>query len=456
MNKIKIFIPILFFSALVFSVFGQNVTDDGNIQTLVQRNSLEGMKEYLSMKGVSGTAKQARQESAVFYTAENGSAEMMQMLAEDLRLKVNIKNQYDRTPVHIAAEKRNFDVLKYLVEKRKLNPDEKCSIGYTPLILSIIFDDLDIVQYLVEDAKVKVNAKTNNNLTPLSAAAYWGRYEIFKYLAEEAGADIREKSVIVNAGASKNPEIVKLFNELQAQDGRAVRGSKLDAAKNERVFAAILNGDVDAFRELKNEYSGDFWKIKNRGDQSLLEYTAARAPMHMVEFIFNEYPNRFSKEEQMACLIQAAWTGSADTLRFLVEGKGFDPHLKREISDLMYYATSSPLSSRDEIIRYLVTKHGFDIEFRDGYGQTAILRVARWGRYSSTVKCLIEEFNANVSAKNSDGMNIFQLAALNTQGPFILKYLVEKFNPDVKKEIGMTVFSKVTNPATKAYLQQYF
>jgi ankyrin repeat protein len=358
--------------------------------------------------------------------------------------------------VHVAAECGNVDVLAYLIEKRKLNPEEKSSFDLTPLHRACIAGKLNSVRYLVEKADVRIESKTTDGRTPLSAAANWGQMDIFKYLLDEAGADIRDESVMVLASSSKNPAIADLVKEKLSQNEKVAMGSKFNAADREKIFGMMQQGDITGFLEAKRNYSGDFWAIKNRRGDSVIEYAVSWSPFDMTKCVFSEYPNNFSSGEQFELLKTAVLVGKDEILRYLIEEKRFNPRLDINGVDIFHYATTAPLYPRAEVVRYLVTQQHFDVEKRDPSGKTALLRAANTALYDFTVKCLIEELGADISAKDSAGMNVFQAAALNRQGPAVLEYLVKKFTPDVEKEVGTAVFSTVQNTATKAFLQQYF
>jgi len=127
---------------------------------------------------------------------------------------VNIKDEKDRTPLHVAAatEKENTEIVKFLVSKGA-DVNAETIYGDTPLTEAVDSENVEVTKFLVSQG-ANVNAK-NAQLAPLYTAAW--RYkdaDVVKYLVSK-GADVNTPTRVGKwyplHGANKNIEAAEFL-----------------------------------------------------------------------------------------------------------------------------------------------------------------------------------------------------------------------------------------------------
>ena len=73
------------------------------------------MVEYLLLKGIDPQKKNKFNETAIFSCAENGSVEVLNMLAKDSRSNINQEDKFGNVILHIAARNGQADIIEYIM-----------------------------------------------------------------------------------------------------------------------------------------------------------------------------------------------------------------------------------------------------------------------------------------------------------------------------------------------------
>ena len=135
-------------------------------------------------------------ESDIFVAAEEGKLTSVQYLIEEKKIKPNITNNCNDTPLNIAAENGNLQIVRYLIEKHLCDKEIRGNVLFTPLHNACYGGFLPIVKYLIDKQNVDINARDVKGNTPLHIACEAGHIYIVQYLIETKGVnkEIQDKS----------------------------------------------------------------------------------------------------------------------------------------------------------------------------------------------------------------------------------------------------------------------
>ncbi|XP_011858782.1 PREDICTED: ankyrin-1-like, partial [Vollenhovia emeryi] len=104
--------------------------------------------------------------------------------------KVDARDRWGFTPLHLAAESNRLGIVKYLIKNftdEEVYIDAKNDDDNTPLHLAAESGHLEIVEYLVGEG-ANVNAQNDEGLTPAGIANENGHLDIVKYFSKKRGA----------------------------------------------------------------------------------------------------------------------------------------------------------------------------------------------------------------------------------------------------------------------------
>lgn len=122
------------------------------------------------------------------YAAVYGDAEACQKLINK-GVYVNIKDNSNRSPLHLSAEKGYKNIVELLCEyKANINTSDKDD--WTPLLSSVWYKQWDVALFLIEKG-AHVNVKDSIGHTPLHYAAEQGQEAVVELLLEK-GADVSD------------------------------------------------------------------------------------------------------------------------------------------------------------------------------------------------------------------------------------------------------------------------
>jgi ankyrin repeat protein len=161
--------------------------------------------------------------SLLHLAAREGNVDIINYLVSE-GANVNSRNIADETPIHLAANSGNLDVVIQLISNGA-NINVKDSIGNTPLHDAAENDHIQIVKYLISQ-KAEINTQNNGHQSPLHEAVEFDKVEMSKLLVSE-GANVNtqdedRRSPLHAAVVNENLELVKYLTangaEVNAKD----------------------------------------------------------------------------------------------------------------------------------------------------------------------------------------------------------------------------------------------
>ena len=136
--------------------------------------------------------KDSRGWTSFMIAGMNGCTAIVQMLLDDSRFDLELKDKNELTILHHAAKHNKHEVVKLLVEDGRLDPNVKTAQGITPLMLACMEGWVQVVDQLLGSTRLDVNCADPNGDTALLHAAVKGHEDIVQRLLQEKNIDINK------------------------------------------------------------------------------------------------------------------------------------------------------------------------------------------------------------------------------------------------------------------------
>lgn len=159
---------------------------DSFVRAIKQDNDV-AMRNLLS-RGMDPNTRDEKGAPGLYIALQEGSLKVAQVLIESPRIKVELRNATDESPLMMASLKGYLDIAKRLIEKDA----DVNKPGWTPLHYAATNGHLKIMELLLEEHAF-IDAQSPNGTTPLMMAASYGSPEAVKLLIQ-AGADLRMRN----------------------------------------------------------------------------------------------------------------------------------------------------------------------------------------------------------------------------------------------------------------------
>ena len=136
----------------------------------------------------------------LFYAASNGNLSICKSLIEK-DADLNIQDNFGNTPIFAAIENAHFEICKLIIqdfsENKKCKLDMKNRYLKTPLHLASRLGLLEFCKLLVENTNISLNETDVFGFTPLHDAVHNGRINVAKYLIQK-GSDVNFQTHLGN------------------------------------------------------------------------------------------------------------------------------------------------------------------------------------------------------------------------------------------------------------------
>ncbi|CAM1508997.1 Fc.00g027360.m01.CDS01 [Cosmosporella sp. VM-42] len=308
--------------------------------------------------------------TALHLAAVAGKLDMSKLLANELGVKKEAKDQWGGTPLHCAAEGGHEAIVRLLVELGA-DKEAKDQEGGTPLHYAARGGHEAIMRLLVELGADK-EAKDQWGGTPLHCAARGGHEAIVRLLVE-LGADKEAKdqggrTPLYYAAGGGHEAIVRLLVELGADK------EAKDQWGGTPLYCAARGGH-EAIVRLLVELGADK-EAKDQGGRTPLYYAAGGGHEAIVRLLVELGADKEAKDQGGGTpLYYAARGGHEAIVRLLVE-LGADKEAKDQWGRTPLHCAAR--GGHEAIVRLLV-ELGADKEAKDQWGRTPLHWVAGGG-----------------------------------------------------------------------------
>lgn len=175
---------ILWLAVLAPLAWGNDL--DSFVRAIKQDNDV-AMRSLLS-RGMDPNTKDEKGAPGLYIALQEGALKVARLLIESPRIKVELRNASDESPLMMASFKGYLDIAKRLIEKDA----DVNKPGWAPLHYAATNGQLKLMELLLEQHAF-IDAQSPNGTTPLMMAASYGSPEAVKLLIE-AGADLRMRN----------------------------------------------------------------------------------------------------------------------------------------------------------------------------------------------------------------------------------------------------------------------
>uniref|UniRef100_A0A094ZSW2 Ankyrin repeat and death domain-containing protein 1B n=1 Tax=Schistosoma haematobium TaxID=6185 RepID=A0A094ZSW2_SCHHA len=121
-------------------------------------------------------------EQILFASVKQNRFDLVSRIIDGHKCDINVRDSFDRTPLHLAASSGNLPMVKLLIEGRALvDPVDK--FGITPLFWAVYNNYKNVAHYLL-NMGAKHNRVTKNGMTPFLIAASKGNELLMEILVK--------------------------------------------------------------------------------------------------------------------------------------------------------------------------------------------------------------------------------------------------------------------------------
>lgn len=351
------------------------------------------------------------QKEAAFEVARQGDLEALHACLSK-GLDPEVRNDDQKTLLHIAAEHGQTDLITWLARTQQLSIEATCNKGRTPFLTAARAGQTLGMGALL-DLGANVDAKDRYGCYAIHLAAEYGNRDTMQWLMNH-GANVNAKChggkiAIHYAASSGSLDAVEFCINTLKYD--------LDAetqycATTPLQHTAFSNrpGTFDTMRWLANQ--GARGDVKNIVGNLVIHYAAQWGSLDKVKFCVETLGLELDAKGQCdhTPLLNAARGGKIDTMQWLVDqGAKKDARASSGNMAIHFAAQSGNLDA----VKFCVEKLKQSLEAQSRLSGTPLLHAAHCGDLK-TVRWLISK-GANKNAVDDKGRGIIELARGETK-----------------------------------------
>ena len=141
--------PIPFDSTVNIQPFDHKCSFSSTLlYTAIQSGSVSVVREIITQSG-SFYRNVASHGSFLHSACVSGRVEMVELILQELDLKINAQNDCGSTPLHVACEWGWTNIVLYLLDQKQCNPNVLSFSGHSSISLSIRHGRLEIFKFLL-------------------------------------------------------------------------------------------------------------------------------------------------------------------------------------------------------------------------------------------------------------------------------------------------------------------
>ncbi|XP_064646401.1 serine/threonine-protein phosphatase 6 regulatory ankyrin repeat subunit B-like [Lineus longissimus] len=356
------------------------------------------------------------------------NTDLVDYLVNSLSLDVNCRTGDDSTPLLFSSTEVNLDMFKHLISLgADVNATDKN--GWNVMHMASQSSSTDLVDYLVNSLGLDVNCRTGDDSTPLLISSTEDNLDMFKHLIS-LGADVNATdknglNVMRMASLSSNTDLVDyLVNSLRL-DVNCRTGDD-----STPLLFSSLKGNLDMFKHLIS-LGADVNATDKKG-LNVMHVAAQSSSTDLVDYLVNSLGldvNCRTGDDSTPLLFSSTEV-NLDMFKHLIS-LGADVNATDKNGwNVMHLAA---LSSRTDLVDYLVNSLGLDVNCRTGDDSTPLL-ISSTEDNLDMFKHLIS-LGADVNATDKNGLNVMRMASLSSNTDLV-DYLVNSIRLDVNCRTG--------------------
>lgn len=271
----KIYIPFILIIVLAIGIILFNVVKVGNLDEVVNENGDTQLMESIRCSGRNYKKYNISERDLVFELIEKGA-------------NINVKNNYDETPLMLAVDEGDLEMVEALLDKgTDINAQRKAIMNlsnkpnyshegntalFSALVLAVKEEGSDMLEFLLEKG-ADSNIKNKEGETVLHWVSMFNQKECIKLLMDY-GADVNAidnegNTPLISACLAITPDIENIKILLDT-------GAEINAVNNEgnTVLLCIASSTIDYDTEIIDFLinAGANTTIKNKDDKDFAYY----------------------------------------------------------------------------------------------------------------------------------------------------------------------------------------
>ncbi|MGJ8591669.1 MAG: ankyrin repeat domain-containing protein [Aquaticitalea sp.] len=396
---------------------------DGVVYAILQNAPNKTIAYAISKKGNDANKLTHDGRTYIFWAAYKGNLEIMQLLLDN-GAKTDITDDKGSTIMNFAAGsgQKNTKVYDLLIKKGANLQKDLTPSGANALLLAAPHDtDFALINYFTSKGLdlQSVDAKGNG---VFNYVAKTGNIELMKQLLEK-GVKGNDNAFISASegtrGTTNGIEVYKFLESIglnpnaSSKEGETPLHTLASRSKDMELITYFIDKGVNVNQ------------ADEHGNTPFLN-AASRNNLEVVTLLFKNVKdiNQTNKKGESALALAVA-NNSADVVAFLLENKANVNTVDSEGNDLTAYLMHSFSFKKEDVFKQkldLLKNAGFEFGKPQANGNT-LYHLALDKNDLNSLK-FIQQFNADVNAKNKEGITPLHKAAMKANDAEILKYLM--------------------------------
>ncbi|XP_046329919.1 ankyrin repeat and KH domain-containing protein 1-like [Haliotis rufescens] len=372
--------------------------------------------DLLVKKGANLTMKE-KNNNILLMACKGGNVDIVKYVLKQNIVDINSKNERELTPAMMAARWGHKEVFDLLISKgaditHVSEEDENI------LHLACYGGNVDIVKYVLKQNIVDINSIEEEEMTSAMIATYKGQRDVF-YLLVRGGADLTHQdednfNVLHVACTNKQTEIAKYLITNTTVDINSVNNRGKTP-----VMLAALNGLGEVFDLLVSK-GADLTSVTAL-QENILHLACDGLNVEMVKYILTQnIVDDINSREWLGKtpLMNAAERENKEAFDLLVQKGANLTLVDNHDNNILHFASKG---GNLDIVEYILAQNIVDINSREKYGRTAVMKAASTGKRN--VFHFLVTKGANLSSVDTNGDTILHFAC-ESRNINIVKYIL--------------------------------
>ena len=371
--------------------------------------------------------------SVLHCACESGSVGLVQALICDHGADVNLRDYKNSTALNLAALGGKKELALYLMNNYSCDSTVRGQFGRSVLHDACAGGNVGLVQYLIQNQKLDRNLRDDNNDTPLHVAAFNGKDEVASCLLKEFGCDPNVKgnvgrSVLHCACRGGNVSLVRTLILKHKTDVNA-----LDDKRYTPLCLACCCGKSEIAMCLIEEFDCDP-EVRGYRNRTLLHFACYGGSLQLVQTLIQKYNAGIYINSQDDCndtpFHQAALSGTAEVLEYLIDRFGCDPNVKGDLGKSLLHCACC--GNNLALVKTLIQDHQADINAKDDLNDTPLFNAAECGN-SEVVLWMINSLECDLNTHGYLGKTLLHHAC-EGGNISVVRGLIQEYGFDVEAE----------------------
>lgn len=404
---------------------------DGVSQAILQSAPNKTIEYAISKKGNDVNKLTHDGRTYIFWAASKGNVELMQLLL-DKGAKTDITDDKGSSILNYAAisGQKNTKVYDLLLKNGANLQKDLTPYGANALLLAAPYDtDFSLINYFTAKG-LNLNSVDSNGNGIFNYVARTGNIQLMKQLIEKGAKGTDNAFIFASQGTRSITNGIEVYQFLESVGLNPTAVSKDGDSPLHNL--ALKSKDIDLLNYFIKR-GADVNQPDAAGNTPFIN-AANSNNIEVVKLLSTNLKNinQTNKKGESALTLAVA-NNSPQVVEFLLNSKADVSVLDAEENDLTVYLMQSFKFKNEDIFKQkldLLSKHGFDFGKPQANGNT--LYHLALDKNDIQVLKFIKRFNADVNAKNKEGITPLHKAAMKATDTEILKYLV---SIGAKKEV---------------------